>query len=104
MRIRLTLAQLEAFLHVAEHGSFRGAARTLSISQPALSRTIRLTEEALQTRLFDRDKRRAKLAPAGEELLPIARRILREFEDSFTELSHFIRGGTGRVTIAALPA
>jgi DNA-binding transcriptional LysR family regulator len=104
MRIRLTLAQLEAFLHVAEHCSFRGAARTLNISQPALSRTVRLTEEALQTRLFDRDTRRAKLTPAGEELLPIARRILREFENSFTELSHFILGGTGRVTIAALPS
>ncbi|WP_163311323.1 helix-turn-helix domain-containing protein, partial [Klebsiella aerogenes] len=57
MRINVTPQQLNCFLRVAENGSFSEAARRLAVSQPALSRTIRLTEEALGTRLFDRDTR-----------------------------------------------
>jgi LysR family carnitine catabolism transcriptional activator len=104
LRIRLTLAQLEAFLRVAEHGSFRGAARSLNLSQPALSRTIRITEEILHAQLFDRQKQKVELTPSGLELVPIARRILGEFENSFTDLSRFIQGGAGRVAVATLPS
>ena len=104
MRIKLTLAQLEAFLAVAEQGSFRGAARLLNLSQPALSRTIRLTEESVGARLLDRDRKHAALTPAGSRLVPIARRILREFDDSVSELGHFIQGGSGLISVATLPS
>lgn len=104
MRVNLTLQQLEAFAQVAADASFRTAAKALRVSQPALSRTIRLAEETLGTRLFDRDTRHVALTPAGEELLPIARRILQEFNSAFSELSQFLDGRRGHVTVAALPS
>jgi DNA-binding transcriptional LysR family regulator len=104
MRIKLTLQQLEAFEKVATSRSFRAAAQALFVSQPALSRTIRIAEGTLGARLFDRDTRRVALTPAGEELLPIARRILQEFDSAFSELSQFVDGRRGHVTVASLPS
>ncbi|HEX2548142.1 MAG TPA: LysR substrate-binding domain-containing protein, partial [Ramlibacter sp.] len=104
MKIALTLQQLEAFAEVARTGNFRAAAQALHVSQPALSRTIRLAEDAVNTRLFDRDTRRVEITPAGRELLPIAQRILADFRSGFGELAQFLEGRSGHVTIAALPS
>lgn len=104
MRVNLTLQQLEAFEKVATSGSFRAAAQALFVSQPALSRTVRIAEDVLGTRLFDRDTRHVELTPSGRELLPIARRILQEFDSAFSELSQFMDGRRGHVTIASLPS
>lgn len=104
MRINITPQQLAAFLRVAETASFSEAATRLAVSQPALSRTIRMIEETLGARLFDRDTRNVALTPAGHELRPIAARIVREFDNSFSELSRFVTGQRGRVTIATLPS
>jgi len=104
MRISLTLAQLEAFAKVAQTENFRAAAQDLHVSQPALSRTIRLAEDGLGVKLFDRDTRHVALTPAGSELLPIARRILHNFTSAFSELGQFLDGRRGHVTVAALPS
>lgn len=103
-RIDLSLRQLEAFKEIVDTGGFRAAASTLHISQPALSRTIRLAEETLGARLFDRGNQGAVLTPAGRQLLPIAQRILREFDMSRGELAEFLAGRTGRVALAVLPS
>ena len=104
MRSNLSLRQLEAILAIAEQGNFSSAAEHLHVSQPALSRTVRLAEESLGARIFDRDTRSVSLTPAGRELLPIARRIVDEFSDSMSELSQFMEGRRGRVRVAALPS
>lgn len=104
MRSNLNLQQLEAFVHIVEAGSFRAAAAHIGVSQPALSRTIRQAEQTLQARLFDRDTRNIEITAVGRELLPIAQRILREFDNSFGELGQFLQGRTGRVSIVALPS
>jgi len=104
MRIPLSLAQLEAFMEVARTANFREAAVNLHVSQPALSRTIRLAEEALDTRLFDRDTRHVELTPSGRELLPIAQRILRDFDSGFSELGQFLEGRRGHITVMTLPS
>lgn len=104
MRTNLTLKQLAALAAIAEQGNFSAAADHLHVSQPALSRTVRLAEECLGTRIFDRDTRSVCLTPEGEELLPIAKRILGEFNDSMGELSQFIEGTRGRVRVSAVPS
>jgi DNA-binding transcriptional LysR family regulator len=104
MRIDLNLRQLEAFVQVAAAGSFRQAAAQLGQSQPALSRFIRQAEQTLGARLFDRDTRRVAITPAGRELLPIAQRILRDFDDTLGEFAEFMAGRSGRVAIATLPS
>lgn len=58
-------AQLAYFLRIAEMEHMTNAARTLHISQPALSRSIRLLEEELGVRLFDRVGRRLVLNEQG---------------------------------------
>jgi len=104
VKIALTLQQLEAFAEVARTGNFRAAAHALHVSQPALSRTIRLAEHVVGTRLFDRDTRHVEITPAGRELLPIAQRILADFNGAFSELAQFLEGRSGHVTVAALPS
>ncbi len=104
MRSNLSLRQLEAIIAIADQGNFSAAADHIHVSQPALSRTVRLAEESLGTRIFDRDTRSVTLTPAGQELLPIARRIVLEFSDSMGELAQFMEGRRGRVRVAALPS
>jgi len=98
------LKELEAFVQVAASGSFRAAAVRIGVSQPALSRSIRAAERTLGARLFDRDTRRVEITAAGRELLPIAQRILRDFDSALSELGEFMQGRSGHVTVAALPS
>lgn len=102
--MKFTPHQLLCFLAVAETGSFSEAARRLGLSQPALSRTVRLLEQALGARLFDRDTRNVALTPVGLELRPIAERLGAEFGGAFGELARFVAGGRGRIVLAALPS
>lgn len=104
MRLDLSLRQLEAFVRVADSGSFRQAALQLGQSQPALSGAIGRAEQTLGARLFDRDTRHVRITAVGQELLPIARRVLRDFDDSLGELGGFMAGRSGRVTVTALPS
>jgi LysR family transcriptional regulator, carnitine catabolism transcriptional activator len=102
--ISLTPQQLSGFLQVAATGSFSEAARTLNVSQPALSRMVRTIEEVVGERLFDRDTRHVTLTPAGEALRPIAERLVAEFADGFRELAQFVAGKGGRLAVAVLPS
>jgi DNA-binding transcriptional LysR family regulator len=102
--MRLTLVQLEAFVQVAKARNFHGAARELNVSQPALTRSIKIVEDALGTKLFDRTPHGVDLTPNGKMLLPIAERILSELDDSFSDLAQHIKGAVGRISIAVLPS
>lgn len=104
MHAKLNLQQMHGFVELARTCNFRSAAKVLGISQPALSRTIKAVEDVIGTRLFDRDTRRVEITPAGRELLPIASRILENFQSSLSELSQFLDGRSGHVTVAALPS
>lgn len=68
--------QLEAFVWVAELGSFRAAADKLNTTQPAISQRIAALEGTVMVRLFDRGARGIKLTEKGQELLSHARRML----------------------------
>lgn len=103
-RIDLNLRQLEAFVAAADGGSFRQAALRIDQSQPTISRLIGEAERTLGLRLFDRDTRHVELTATGRELLPVAQRILLEFDDSMSDLGEFLAGQRGKVSIAALPS
>lgn len=104
MRMDVTPQQLEVFLNVAAAGSFTGAARSMAVSQPALSRAVKLLEDQIGARLFDRDSRHVALTPAGAALLPIAERMVAAFTSEFGELAQFVAGRRGRLVVAALPS
>lgn len=67
---------LHLFCAVARCLNFRQAAEQLHMTQPPLSRAIRLLEDRLGTRLFERDTQGVALTQAGRTLLPQALHIL----------------------------
>ncbi|MEU6800577.1 LysR family transcriptional regulator [Streptomyces neyagawaensis] len=72
---------LRYFVTVAEELHFTRAAERLYVSQPALSKQIRALERRLGVELFRRERQGAALTPAGEALLPYARRVLEAWEE-----------------------
>jgi hypothetical protein len=66
--VSLNLRQFEVFRAVMIAGSINGAARLLSVSQPAISRLIGYMEQRVGLRLFERG--RGWLRPRGEISLP----------------------------------
>jgi LysR family hydrogen peroxide-inducible transcriptional activator len=77
----LTLRQLQYVVAVAEARSFRRAAEACHVSQPSLSAQLAEAERGLGVRLFERDRRRVLLSPAGEALLARARAVLVAADD-----------------------
>jgi DNA-binding transcriptional LysR family regulator len=67
---------LRYFVAVAEDLHFTHAAERLFISQPALSKQIRMLERQLGAPLFDRGRDGVRLTPVGQALLPHARAVL----------------------------
>jgi DNA-binding transcriptional LysR family regulator len=86
---------LQAFVEIAETGSFSEAAERLHLTQPAVSKRIAVLEQQLNCRLFDRIGRTVKLTEAGSALLPKAENILLSVIDakrSITDLQGEISG------------
>lgn len=76
-----SLRQLQYAVAVADARSFSEAAWRCRVSQPSLSAQIAQLEDALGTRLFERDRRRVLLTTAGEQIVARARVVLREVDD-----------------------
>jgi LysR family carnitine catabolism transcriptional activator len=100
----MTLKQIRAFLAVAQSLSFAVAGERLHLSQSALSLTIKALEEGLGGRLFSRNTRNVALTPEGESLLPLARRLVADWENAEDEMRQRFTLQRGRVTLAAMPS
>jgi DNA-binding transcriptional LysR family regulator len=74
------------------------------IVQPALSRQIRALEEELGVRLFDRDRRRVALTPAGAVFLEEARSVLEHVARAVEAAQRADRGELGSLRIGYVPA
>ena len=72
--------RLRYFLQIAEEGSMGRAASVLGIAQPALTRQVRLLEEALGVPLFIRTQRGMQLTEDGEQLRAAIKKPLQEIE------------------------
>lgn len=97
----MDLDQLRYFLRVAERQNFTRAAEELSISQPALSRSIQKLEEELGQPVFERRMRSLTLTDAGILLLSRAQAALSILEDTKAEITD--DGKSGRVRVGAIP-
>ncbi|WNW10825.1 LysR family transcriptional regulator [Pseudomonas sp. DTU_2021_1001937_2_SI_NGA_ILE_001] len=96
----MDLANLNAFLTVAETGSFSGAGERLHLTQPAISKRIAGLEQQLDVRLFDRLGREVSLTEAGRALLPRAYQILNVLDDTRRALTNLTGQIGGRLTLA----
>lgn len=101
--MRIDFLGLEAFLSIADHGSFHRAAANLNLSQTALSHRMKKLEDDLGIKLLTRTTRHVALTPAGVELLPKARRLMSDISDSFDELRQQGKARQDRLSIGCLP-
>ncbi|MCP2259701.1 DNA-binding transcriptional regulator, LysR family [Streptoalloteichus tenebrarius] len=100
----MTLQQLVYFLAVAETRHFTRAAELAHVAQPSLSKQIRSLEAELGTALFTRARGNIGLTPAGEALLPLAKRILADVETARLEVQELVGLRRGRVRVGATPS
>jgi len=95
--------QLSTFVAVVDHGSVTAAADALSVSQPAVSQTIRSLERDLGVAVFDRIGRNVRLNAAGEALLPGARQALRDLQIARDAVASVSALRSGRLDLVSLP-
>ena len=96
----MDLANLNAFIAVAETRSFSLAAERLHLTQPAVSKRIAALEAQLDVRLFDRLGRDVSLTEAGRALLPRAYQILNVLDDTRRALTNLNGDIGGRLSLA----
>lgn len=100
----VNLEQLRSFLEVAHLGHFTRAAESLHLAQPSLSRQISTLERDLGSELFHRARGHISLTPAGEALLPLARRMLADADTVRREMAELAGLRSGRVRLGATPS
>jgi DNA-binding transcriptional LysR family regulator len=97
----MDIAELKAFVIVAETGSFSVAAERLFITQPAVSKRIAALETELGSPLFDRIGRSIQLTEAGTSLLPQSHEILARIGDlkrTASNLNDYVTGSLNMAT------
>ncbi|AJT64686.1 hydrogen peroxide-inducible genes activator [Streptomyces chattanoogensis] len=98
-----SLAQLRAFVAVAEQLHFREAAAEIGMSQPALSGAVSALEEALGVQLLERTTRKVLLSPAGERVAARARTVLEAVGELMEEAEAARAPFTGVLRLGVIP-
>jgi DNA-binding transcriptional LysR family regulator len=93
------LNDLNTFLAIADHLSFRAAAAQLGVTSSALSHSIRQLEERLGVRLLHRTTRSVSLTDSGLRLLERLRPGMDQISDALEELKEERRRPSGRLRI-----
>ena len=95
--------QLAALVAVADQGSFHGAARALSLTQPAITRAIKDLEAELGVQLVTRDVRGVQLTTEGQTLLVRARLIVSELRRAEDDIAQSKGQRDGRLAVGVTP-
>lgn len=93
------LSQLRCFVAVGEELHFGRAAERLNMTQPPLSRQIRLLEHVVGTPLLERTSRRVRFTAAGKAFFPEALRILRLADEAASRARRIAKGQQGSIAI-----
>lgn len=96
--------QLTGFILIAETRSFAEASARMHMTQPALSIAIRKLETAVGGCLIRRSTRSVGLTPEGEAFLPVAQRLLRDWQDGIEDLRQLFALQRGKLAVAAMPS
>lgn len=104
MTINATLKHMRCFTAVAREGSFTQAAKRIFLTQSALTATIQQLEQAVGLKLFDRTTRRVTLTREGASFVPVAERLLKEFDAAVADVRAVAERQRGHVNIAAAPS
>lgn len=102
MKTELELRHLRVFMTVVESGAYTRAARLLDISQSTVSETLSSLERTLGTAVFRKGAKGSMLTPAGEALLPYARRMLAMTSELVAELASVSTAVSTTLVVAAV--
>ena len=102
--LNITQRHLRTFVIVARHGSFNKAAEELSRTQPAITLAIKQLEEFVGLKLLDRTTRRVIPTAEGENFMPIAERLVRDFDTAISDLKATAERRIGNISIAIVPS
>ena len=97
----MELRHLRYFIAVAEELNFTRAAKRLRISQPPLSLQIRQLEKEMGTPLLRRQRRGVELTNVGKLMLEEARLILKQVDQTKSDVGRRARGEAGLINIGA---
>jgi len=101
MNTRIPLNTLRAFEAVGRHCHVRRAAEELHLTHAAVSRQVRILEEQLGTRLFDREKNRMQLTTAGRRFLGVVQSALESLQEGVLHLNP--ESLAGELVVAVTP-
>lgn len=100
----MQLRQVEYAVAIADLGSFTAAARTLHVTQSALSQGIRSLERELGTELFARRRGEVSATAAGEAFVAVGRRILHDVRIAKDAVDSVVAIVGGRLDMIVAPA
>lgn len=100
----LTYKQVKAFLVLAQSSTFAEAAEKIHLSQPALSTAIKKMETLLGGKLFSRSTRKVLLSQEGKEFVPIAKRLIHDWDTATHDMQELFAMQRGKLTLAAMPS
>jgi len=95
------LRDIEYFRVIGEHGNVARAAESLGLSQPALSKSLRRLESAMQTKLVKKTPKGVELTAVGTAFLAHGRRIQLFVDDVAREVADLAQGRAGHVRVGA---
>jgi DNA-binding transcriptional LysR family regulator len=96
---KASIAEMSAFVAIAERQSFARAATQLGVSRSSLSESLRALEERLGVRLLNRTTRSVALTEAGERLLVQLRPLLDNFDAALESVNVFRDSPAGHLRI-----
>lgn len=100
----MELRDIEYFGIIAEHGNMHRAAEALGLTPPALSKSLRRLESALEAKLVERTGRGVQLTPLGEAMAAQARRMRLTLEDITREAADLNAGRSGHLRVGSGPS
>ena len=102
LRSSLKLRHLQLLVVLDQFRHLGRAAEFLSLTQPAVSKTLAEIERLFGASLFDRSSRGTETTPHGAAVVRFARSVLADYERTRDELAAVAAGATGRVRVGAM--
>ena len=104
LRSNLKLKHLQLLIALDQFRHLGRTAEFLSVSQPAVSKTLGEIERMFEVTLFDRSTKGTEPTPTGQTVIGFARRVISEYEKTRDALQTSQDGSTGRVNVGAMVA
>ena len=99
----MTIAQLKYALALRKYGSFKNAAKKMSLTQPGLSLQIQKLEQEIGVVLFDRSAQPIELTMEGETFLASAEDIVAGFDILQASTAELNSGYKGKLVVGIIP-